>query len=83
MLHMIIQSSENETKLKLEGALAGNSVDELRALWERIRAVSLHEGMLVDVTGLSSMDNEGKRLLLAMGEIGTRLVVPHALSSSR
>jgi len=83
MLQMIIQSSENETTLKLEGALTGNSVDELRALWNRIRAVSLHEGMLVDVTGLSSMDNEGKRLLLAIGEIGTHLVVPDALRSSR
>jgi anti-anti-sigma regulatory factor len=78
VLHTTIQSAGNDITLKLQGRLAGASVQELAALWTRVRGAHLHDGTRVDLTSVMFIDEGGKRLLQDIRESGGQLIAEAA-----
>jgi anti-anti-sigma regulatory factor len=81
MSHMIRITTHNEsleTRLILEGKLAGPCVRELHKCWRRARSADTK--LLVDLTSVSFIDDLGKRLLSKMHQAGIKLV-SHSLMS--
>ncbi|HKO31686.1 MAG TPA: hypothetical protein VJU54_11140 [Nitrospiraceae bacterium] len=61
--------SESTTLLILEGRLGGPWVDELDTCWRQLAANSVG-GSMVDLTGVTFVDEKGKVLLTRMWEGG-------------
>ncbi|HEY5405122.1 MAG TPA: STAS domain-containing protein [Pyrinomonadaceae bacterium] len=71
MIRITTHDEQSITRLFLEGKLAGEAVTEVERCWN---AVSATKGAVsVDLTGVSFIDSQGKRLLTKMFEKGTRL----------
>lgn len=72
MLKITIQPELTPVRFLLEGRLAGAWVDEARRAW---RCLPIHEGRppIVDLTGVTYVDTEGKSLLTAMWQEGAKL----------
>ncbi|HKZ03585.1 MAG TPA: hypothetical protein VJ180_15185 [Pyrinomonadaceae bacterium] len=60
------------TRLRLEGKLAGDSVDELEKCWRRTSADET--SFLVDLTSVDFIDGRGKQLLTKMYQTGALLL---------
>lgn len=61
-------------RLVVEGKLAGNSVAELEKCWEAAGAQGIQKPLVVDLTGCTFVDSEGRRLLARMHESGIGFV---------
>lgn len=72
MLRITIHKHQAATKLDLEGRLAGPWVEELKCCWGRV-AGSPQSQVLVDLTGVTFIDPEGKALLTQMWRQGAKL----------
>ena len=60
------------TRLFLEGKLAGVCVDELDKCWQQ--SSTFHSTLLVDLTNISFIDDQGKTLLTKMHKHGIKLI---------
>ena len=71
MLKITVQDRQ-PTRMVLEGTLAGASVVEARQVWQRF---SQETGgrLVVDLTGVSRIDPEGRLLLATMWQEGADL----------
>ena len=71
MLKVTVQVRQ-PARMVLEGTLAGPWVDEARQVWQRLSRET--DGpFAVDLTGLSHIDPEGRRLLATMWQEGADL----------
>jgi anti-anti-sigma regulatory factor len=80
MFQATLQPSKHNITIKLRGTVAGDSVQQLAELWNRIRSAALHDSVRVDVTGVSFLDEDGKRLLRTIRASGAELIAEDDLT---
>ena len=80
MLKVTVHKDTSPTTLKLEGRIAGEWVDELERAWlaEADRSTLIK----VDLTGVTFVDDEGKKLLGRMIERGSNLYATDCMNRS-
>jgi anti-anti-sigma regulatory factor len=61
-------------RLKLEGKLAHEWVEEARKAWGTLATVNGHKDAIVDLRGVSFVDGEGHQLLAEMRHAGAELI---------
>jgi hypothetical protein len=66
MLRIAIRSTEDQERWILEGRLAGQVVDELTASWKRVVSEELRRKRVVDLVGVTFVDQHGEQALLEM-----------------
>ena len=72
MLKITTHKETQSTTLELEGRLAGPWVEELDRCWRTLS--DLQQGrIVVDLTGVTFIDSEGKALLARMWKRGAKL----------
>jgi hypothetical protein len=81
MLKITPQRTEDSTRLMLEGRLAGPWVDELERVWQDSRK-SITGSLVVDLTGVTFIEQEGKSLLSRMWRDGAELLAVGCCSRS-
>jgi ABC-type transporter Mla MlaB component len=72
MLKITTHQETQPTTLELEGRLAGPWVEELDRCWRTV-ADPQQSGLVVDLTGVTFIDSEGKALLARMWKQGAKL----------
>ena len=65
-------AASDSMSLKLEGRLAGPWVEELNSYWRQM-AANLQGGAVVDLTGVTFIDANGKALLTRLWQQGAEL----------
>lgn len=81
MLKITPQRTGHSTRLMLEGRLAGPWVDELERAW-RDSKESITGSLVVDLTGVTFIEQEGKALLSRMWQEGAELLAVGCCSRS-
>ncbi|TLY27147.1 MAG: hypothetical protein E6K63_11425 [Nitrospirae bacterium] len=71
MLKITTQSDAELTRLVLEGRLAGPWVEELARCWREV-AGSRQSPVVVDLSGVTFIDPEGKAILAKMSQQGAK-----------
>jgi anti-anti-sigma regulatory factor len=74
MLRITTSSDSGMTRFVVEGKLSGACVAELEKCWQSARAADLELSLLVDLTGVSFIDDSGRQLLAQMHQSGTRFL---------
>ncbi|MBZ5542622.1 MAG: TolC family protein [Acidobacteriia bacterium] len=74
MLKVTKETVGQEIRLKVEGKLAGPWLEEFRDCWLANSAVSRSQSLVVDLSGLTFIDAQGKELLGWIHQAGGRLV---------
>ena len=74
MLKITVAKSPKSTTLRVEGRLAGPWVDELERAWRGISSDPADGRVAVDLTDVTFVGEEGKRLLEAMYGEGAKLI---------
>jgi anti-anti-sigma regulatory factor len=69
MLKITIEREGTPVRFLLEGRLAGAWVDEARKAWQALS----HRQAVIDLTGVTYVDTDGKALLTAMWREGADL----------
>ena len=78
MLMITTNEQRSTVVLKLEGAVKGPWVDELRKVWVAAARQNLGQKILVDVEGVRFADSRGQALLLKMQQEGAAFIEPSA-----
>jgi len=73
MLRITVTKHQNATALRVEGRLAGPWVDELERAWRSVSHKPADGYICVDLTDVTFVAEEGKKLLEAMYREGARL----------
>ena len=73
MLRITFAKSQSATTLRLEGKLTGPWVDELGRVWQTTLAEPLIGCISVDISDLTFVSEEGKKLLEQMYSQGAKL----------
>jgi hypothetical protein len=73
MLRITVTTGSDETRITLDGRLAGPWVEELARCWTKLRAAPDGRPILVDLEGVLFIGAAGKFLLRAMHEQGATL----------
>jgi hypothetical protein len=73
MLRITISKNLNGTTLRVEGKLVGPWVDELERTWRGLAALPGDAAVAVDLTDITFVSEEGKRLLQTMYGEGAKL----------
>ena len=66
VLRIAISSTEDEDTWILEGRLAGQVVDELTTSWKRVVSEEPRRKRVVDLVGVTFVDERGEQALLEM-----------------
>ena len=74
VLRITTRNNAGDISLLIEGKLAGPCVGELEKCWRRAVAGEAPLPSVVDLTGVSFIDANGKQLLAQMREHGIKLV---------
>ena len=72
MLKITFNDTPDSTNVKLEGKLSGPWVDELERSWTE-HSPHASGAVIIDLSGVTYIDSEGKRLLSRMVEKGVCL----------
>ena len=80
MLRITYDNSPQATVLKLEGRLAGLWVDEVARTWSDTIGDKPAKNVTVDLSNVTYVDAEGKKLLRWMFERGAKLVRGHLMT---
>jgi len=73
MLRITITKHQNATALRVEGSLTGPWVDELGRAWRSVANGSTRSHVAVDLSDVTFVGEDGKRLLEAMYSEGAKL----------
>jgi anti-anti-sigma regulatory factor len=73
MLRITIDKNARATTLRLEGRLTGPWVDELERTWRALASDPTDGRVSVDLTDVTFVGEEGKKLLETMYEEGVKL----------
>ena len=79
MLRIAIRSVEDEDTWILEGRLAGQVVDELTDAWRKARSERRGRKSVVDLVGVTFVDERGERALMEMMVGGGQIRGPGSL----
>jgi len=74
MLRVTAQDEAEAIRLKIEGRLAGADVNNVESYWQTITAAREFSPILIDLTGVTFVDEAGKRLLAEMSRHGDKFV---------
>ena len=80
MLRVTIDKDPSLTTFKLEGRVAGEWVNELERAW--VAEAGRSKFIKVDLTGVTFVDEEGKKLLGRMVEQGSNLYATDCMNRS-
>lgn len=72
MMKATIFQQKNMAVIKVEGRLSGPWVEELARSWERLAETGA-ERLVIELAGVSFIDEEGKKLLKRIAQAGTKL----------
>src|SRR5271166_4165565 len=73
MLRITTQTKRGKTILTVEGRIAGPSVATVEQCWRELYAASPKQKYIIDLCGVSFIDNSGKVLLREMHRLGAAL----------
>ena len=73
MLKVTVERGDRVTTLKLEGKLSGPWVDEAAKVWSVVVVGTAAKDVVVDLSGVTFIDKEGKKLLGQMLRRGAQL----------
>lgn len=73
MLRITHINEPNSPTLKLEGKLIQPWVAEVEKTWRSLRKTAKEPKLIVDMNAVTMIDEDGKRLLEKMYELGTEL----------
>lgn len=73
MLKISVETAHGQLRLRLEGKLSGVWVDELERIWLQLPRQMKHKSPVVDLSGVTYLDEEGKKLLAWMYHEGAEL----------
>lgn len=76
MLRVTIFDTAGEQRLVLEGKLTEPSLPELESAWEKARRDRQGRRCVIDLSGITLIDQHGKRVLIAMCGEGARFIAP-------
>lgn len=80
MLKITVQKDASPITLKLEGRIAGQWVDELERAW--LAEADRNKSMKIDLSGVTFVDEEGKKLLGWFFEQGSILHATDCMNRS-
>jgi hypothetical protein len=81
MLKITIHSTKDATTIGLEGRLTGPWLEELDRVWQGVRD-SASAPLIVDMTGVTFIEREGKALLTRMWREGAELLAAGCCNTS-
>lgn len=73
MLKVTITRRGNERTIQVEGDLMGLAVSELESAWSQVRDSSEDSRIVVDLSGTTAIDADGKKVLTVMASQGAEL----------
>ena len=79
MLKITFHDTPESTKVKLEGKLSGPWVEELERSWKE-HSPQAAENVIIDLTNVTYIDPEGKRLLARMVDKGVCFEGTHLMT---
>jgi anti-anti-sigma regulatory factor len=79
MLRITVHNDGGATRLKIEGRLMGAWVRELEGCWRQAAAAQPPPRILVELTDVSFVDEEGGELLKLMAASGVELIAVDVL----
>ena len=79
MLRITVQNTSGAPTLHLDGKLVGEWVMELEHVWDGLSIGGQAAHTTLDLSGVSFVDADGKRLLFAMQRQGAKLEEPQPL----
>ena len=79
MLRITVQNSGGAPTVHLDGKVAGDWVKELEHVWDGLSIGGQATHTTLDLSGVSFVDADGKRLLFAMQRQGAKLEEPQPL----
>jgi hypothetical protein len=82
MLRITIHHSTSHVAFQLEGRLVGVWVKELEACWQATPTCQPESAPLVDLTGLTAIDAEGKACLAVLHRQGAKFVASDCLTKA-
>jgi anti-anti-sigma regulatory factor len=82
MLRISVLNEPGITRLKLEGKLAHEWVEEARKAWGTFGAMNGHTDIIVDLLGVSFVDDGGYLLLAELRHMGAELIGSGPLMSA-
>ena len=82
MLRISVLNETGITRLKLEGKLAHEWVEEARKAWGTVGTMNGHMDIVVDLLGVSFVDDAGHQLLAEMRHAGAELIGSGPLMSA-
>ncbi|HET8722279.1 MAG TPA: hypothetical protein VFM24_09645 [Nitrospira sp.] len=74
MLKITTHGSEDSTRITLEGRLVGPWIAELERCWREATESAAGRRLIVDLTGVTFVEPEGKALLTRMYQAGAELL---------
>lgn len=74
MLRISILNEPGVARMKLEGKLAHEWVNEARRAWSTLTAMNGNDEIVVDLLGVSFVDESGHQLLAEMRHAGAELM---------
>jgi len=80
MVRVTTEDEVEMVRLKIEGRLAGTDVNNVQAHWQTITATREHSSILIDLTGVTFVDEGGKKLLAEMNRQGNKFVASGLLT---
>jgi len=82
MLRITVQDDERTAAFKLEGKLAHEWVAEAQKAWVEFSSLPRRERIIVDLCGVSFVDDAGRELLVRMHAFGAKLIGAGPMSSA-
>jgi outer membrane protein len=70
MLRITTTDAGEKVTLKLEGKLSGPWVEEFERCWRMSTDIYKSKGIVIDLTGVTFVDSEGKKLLCSLSSAG-------------
>jgi anti-anti-sigma regulatory factor len=74
MLRVTTKDEAEMIRLKIEGRLAGADVDNVEVHWHSIASARQQFPILIDLTGVTFVDEAGKKLLAEMNRHGDKFL---------
>jgi hypothetical protein len=74
MLKITTHVATDTTRITLEGRLAGPWINELERCWRESKHSAGAQRLIVDLTGVTFVEQEGKTLLTRMYQAGAELL---------
>jgi hypothetical protein len=74
MLKITTHRSDDSTRITLEGRLVGPWIEELQRCWREAEQTAAGRRLIVDLTGVTFVEQEGKALLTRIYQAGAELI---------